>query len=211
MSAAAVTAAVSARSTLRPKPTVGRPDASSSALQPPSGPTATTSCDARRRSPLSWASTTSPGAPSPPSASKRMTSLISGSQTRRHWPAASRATRRSRSTAPWPRVPLQRTTLRSLTRGTTRSMPNSVSFWTTHSGRSPFVGANATVSAGEGAASNCTLPSPPGPTPSPSAASAGAPAAPPPPPPVQRVRAQCPAPSLTMTSSPARRRSTRPR
>ena len=42
-----------------------------------------------------------------------------------------------------------------------RSMPNSVSFWTTHSGRSPLVGANATVSAGAGAGSNCTLPSPP--------------------------------------------------
>ena len=40
--APAVTAAVSARSTLSPKPTVGRPEASSSLLHPPSGPTATT-------------------------------------------------------------------------------------------------------------------------------------------------------------------------
>ena len=40
-SAAAVTAAVSARRTLNPNPTVGSPDDSSSVLHPPSGPTAT--------------------------------------------------------------------------------------------------------------------------------------------------------------------------
>ena len=61
--APAVTAAVSARSTLSPNPTVGSPDASSPVLHPPSGPTATTRWDTLGRSPLSWASTTSPGAP----------------------------------------------------------------------------------------------------------------------------------------------------
>ncbi len=64
MRAPAVTAAVSARNTLRPKPTVGSPDASSSVLHPPSGPTATTCWCADGRSPLSCARTTSPGAPS---------------------------------------------------------------------------------------------------------------------------------------------------
>ena len=68
--APAVTAAVSARSTLSPKPTVGRPDVSSALLHPPSGPTATTRCAAWSRSPLSWASTTSPDAPSSASWSK---------------------------------------------------------------------------------------------------------------------------------------------
>ncbi len=88
-------------------------------------------------------------------------SPISGNQTRRHWAAASRATRRSRSTVACPRAPLQRTTLRSLTSGTMRSMPSSVSFWTTHSGRSPLIGAKATVRAGVAAGSDCTVPSPP--------------------------------------------------
>ena len=58
-----MTAAVSARRTLSPNPTVGRPDASSSVLHPPSGPTATTCWASVGRSPLSWASTTSPGPP----------------------------------------------------------------------------------------------------------------------------------------------------
>ena len=62
-SAPAVTAAVSARRTLNPNPTVGSPDASSSVLHPPSGPTATTRWAAVGRSPLSWASTTSPVPP----------------------------------------------------------------------------------------------------------------------------------------------------
>ena len=47
-----------------------------------------------------------------------------------------------------PRAPVQRTTLRSVRSGTMRSMPSSVSFWTTHSGRSPLTGAKATVRAG---------------------------------------------------------------
>ena len=63
MSAPAVTAAVSARSTLSPNPTVDRPEPSSSLLHPPSGPTATTRWARVGRSPLSWASATSPGAP----------------------------------------------------------------------------------------------------------------------------------------------------
>ncbi len=42
-------------------------------------------------------------------------------------------------------------------------MPSSVSFWTTHSGRSPLTGAKATVSAGSVRASSCTAPSPPTP------------------------------------------------
>ena len=50
------------------------------------------------RSPLSWARTTSPGPPSAGSSAKGTVSPTSGSQTRRHWAAASRATRRSRST-----------------------------------------------------------------------------------------------------------------
>ena len=62
---------------------------------------------------------------------------------------------------PDPRAPVQRTTLRSLRSGTMRSMPNSVSFCTTHSGRSPLTGAKATVRAGSALASNCTDPSPP--------------------------------------------------
>ena len=62
--APAVTAAVSARSTLRPKPTVGSPAPSSAVLHPPSGPTATTRWAGVGRSPLSCASTTSPGPPS---------------------------------------------------------------------------------------------------------------------------------------------------
>ena len=49
-----------------------------------------------------------------------------------------------------PRSPSQRTTERAVRRGTIRSTPSSVSFWTTHSGRSPLVGANATVTSGAG-------------------------------------------------------------
>ena len=92
-------------------------------------------------------------------------SPTSGSQTRRHWAAASRATRRNFSTVACPRAPVQRTTLRSLRSGTMRSMPSSVSFWTTHSGRSPLTGAKATVRGGSARASDCTLPSPPTPLP----------------------------------------------
>ena len=43
--------------------------------------------------------------------------------------------------------------------GTIRSTPSSVSFWTTHSGRSPLVGANATVIAGSPGAASATGPS----------------------------------------------------
>ncbi len=44
-----------------------------------------------------------------------------------------------------PRSPSQRTTDRAVREGTMRSTPSSVSFWTTHSGRSPLTGAKATV------------------------------------------------------------------
>ena len=84
-----------------------------------------------------------------------------------------------------------------------RSIPSSVSFCTTHSGRSPLTGANATVNAGTAAASDCTAPSPPTPGAPETGVTSG--------PPCQVTRAQRPRPSVAMTSSPNRSRSTRPR
>ena len=192
-----MTAAVSARSTLRPKPTVGRPDASSSVLHPPSGPTATTRWAPRR----------------PVAAQLRQHDLARRRRAppgrRRRIGVARPRAARPGGTGPPPRGPpgaaapprpgrARRSSAPRCARsrsGTMRSMPNSVSFWTTHSGRSPLTGAKATVSAGSARASDCTAPSPPTPAGGrsrPSSAHA-APAA----------RAQRPRPSPTMTSSPA--------
>ena len=77
-----------------------------------------------------------------------------------------------------------------------RSMPSSVSFWTTHSGRSPLTGAKATVRAGSARASNWTAVVVPT-----SGSRVRSPC--------HLVRAQWPWPSAAMTSSPARNRSTR--
>ena len=84
-----------------------------------------------------------------------------------------------------------------------RSTPTSVSFWVTHSGRSPLAGAKATVISGAGRGWKTTGPStvrargrirpprPPGPDPAPT-----------------RHGAHDPAPSPAMTSSPDRSRRT---
>ena len=147
-----MTAAVSARSTLSPNPTVGRPEASSSGSTRPRAPRPPRAGPASAGRPLSWASTTSPA---PPSADQ----VGEGHARRRPRAARPGGTGPPPHAPPGaaapplacPRAPLQRTTLRSLSSGTMRSMPSSVSFWTTHSGRSPLTGAKATVSAGSGA------------------------------------------------------------
>ena len=108
--------------------------------------------------------------------------------------AASRATRRQRSTTAAARSPVHRTTDRAATRGTIRSTPSSVSFCTAHSGRSPFTGENATVTRGVGAGSTTTSPS----------TSNEAP-------PTHRHATHRPAPSDAVTASPTRSRSTRSR
>ena len=101
-SAPAVTAAVSARSTLRPKPTVGRPGGQLVALQPPSGPTATTCWAAVGTVAAQLGEHDLAGVAERGSSSKPTVSATSGNQTRRHCAAASRATRRSRSTVARP-------------------------------------------------------------------------------------------------------------
>ena len=131
------------------------------------------------------------------------TPVTSGSHGRRHWAAASRATRRSRSTARSARSPSHRTTERAVRSGTIRSTPSSVSFWTTHSGRSPLTGAKATVSSGRGRG-RLTVTGPSGteraPRRSARRASAARRRAPP------GTATHRPAPSAATTASPARRR-----
>ena len=140
---AAATAAVSARRTVGPRPTPG-----------PIGPLVRRPTHPRDRRPAPAGAARGalprarpgPGGgrcrpPARPGPSSRRTPRAS--QARRLWAAASRATRRRRSTARSPRSPSQRTTERADRTGTIRSTPSSVSFWVTHSGRSPLVGTKA--------------------------------------------------------------------
>ena len=122
--------------------------ASSAAVQPPSGPTATV------RSP--GASGRPPG--SAATADIRMSAagagpLISGSHTRRDCSAASTAIRRNRSSWRAARSSSQRTIERSACTSTSRSTPISVHFCTSQSRRSPLGGATAIV-IGDAAAGN---------------------------------------------------------
>ena len=165
-SAPAVTAAVSARSTLSPNPTVGRPERQLVGAPPALGPDGHDALGQRGPVPAQL------GQDDLARATQRRQL---GERARCRRPRAARrggtgrpprgppgaaarrvACPRARSSAP------RCARLRS---GTMRSMPSSVSFWTTHSGRSPLTGAKATVSAGSARASNCTAPSPPMPAP----------------------------------------------
>ena len=93
----AATAAVSARRTVGPSPTVSNPASSSALSQPPSGPMATTGWPRCGGPPPGLAKVV--GLPVREARDPSVeTSATSGNQARRLWAAASRATRRSRST-----------------------------------------------------------------------------------------------------------------
>ena len=94
-----------------PSPTVPGTRASSASSQPPSGPTATTGWAREGGAPPGWARPR--GTPVDPARAPTVeTSDTSGNHARRLWAAASRATRRRRSTARAARSPSQRTTAR---------------------------------------------------------------------------------------------------
>ena len=150
--APAVTAAVSARRRRVAQPDRGEPEPRARLVAP-------TALGADRHDRVLGA-TAAPrrgrparATPRPPARRAVVGAATSGSQARRrlgrglpgHPARAARPPDR-------PAAPSQRTTERSAVSGTIRSTPSSVSFWTTHSGRSPLAGAKATVIAGDGRA-----------------------------------------------------------
>ena len=129
--------------------------ASSSSSHPPSGPMATTGWAREGGSPPGWARHgRTPGRrrPAPPPWRRRPPRAARAAGTGRTPPGPPGAAgHRPLGPAPPPSAPPSG----RYRRGTMRSTPSSVSFWTTHSGRSPLAGAKATVIVGRRPRSAC--------------------------------------------------------